>query len=173
MIVNRLFSKIHLTNKFCPSFFEIGTGKTGTLVAAIEEIVLSSTRGTVLVCASSNAACDEITERLLKVLVYGQMFRMYAITYNVQKISDEIKPICNLVDEQLCIPSLKFLSRFPVLICTLSATGCLSRAKKIRYGCGRYVEKIDPIQFSHIIIDECASTHETETMIPIAGKHFI
>lgn len=48
-------------------FFEItGTGKTKTLVAAIEQIVRTTDQN-VLVCASSNAACDEIAVRLLKV----------------------------------------------------------------------------------------------------------
>lgn len=145
------------------------------MVAAIEEIV-RSTAGTVLVCANSNAACDEITDRLINVLAYGELFRMYAKTYNVRKISDQIKPVCNLLDGKLRIPSLNFLSRFRVLICTLPATGCLSRATYERPQQGRrkrqryFTPQIDSIQFSHIIIDECASTHETETMIPITGK---
>lgn len=49
------------------SFSSKGTGKTRTIVAAIIQIVRSS-NNYVLVCANSNSACDEITERLLRVL---------------------------------------------------------------------------------------------------------
>lgn len=130
-----------------------------------------------LVCANSNAACDEITERLLNVLAYGEMFRMYAKTYNVRRISDQIKPVSNFHDGMLRIPSLGFLSRFRVLICTLPATGCLSRARneQRRERRGRYYHRqtTDSIRFSYIIIDECASTHESETLIPIAGERTI
>lgn len=124
-----------------------------------------------LVCANSNAACDEITERLLNVLVYGEMFRLYAKSFNVRKVSDKIKPICNLDEGKFRIPALKFLCKFRVLICTLPAAGCLTRAElnhsRRRQ---RYYEQQNSLQFSHIIIDESASTHETETMIPIAGE---
>lgn len=131
---------------------------------------------TVLVCANSNAACDEITERLLNVLPYGEMFRLYAKSFNVRKISDQIKPICNFHDGKCRIPSLKFLRKFRVLICTLPAAGCLARAEVDvpRRSRRRYYQSLpsiaDSIPFSHIIIDESASTHETETLIPIAGK---
>lgn len=142
------------------------------MVCAIEEIVRSTDSDTVLVCANSNAACDEITERLLNVLSYGEMFRLYAKSYNVRKVSDQIKPICNLDDGKFRIPALQFLCKFRVLVCTLPAAGCLTRAelsyprRQRRY----FPTQNNPIQFSHIIIDESASTHETETMIPIAGE---
>lgn len=131
------------------------------MVAAIEEIV-RTTNKSVLVCANSNSACDEITERLLSVLNFGEMFRIYAKSYDKRKINERIKPICNLLKDELRFPSLEFLYKFRVLICTLSTSGCLTRA------C--VDDSFDSGHFSHIIIDECASTHETVTLIPIAGK---
>lgn len=148
---------------FTHTFHSKGTGKTRTLVAAIEEIIRSSD-GSVLVCANSNSACDEIAERLLNVLNFGEMFRMYAKTYNVGKISKTIKPICNWSKHEFQFPSLKFLYEFRVLICTLSTAGCITRA----YESSDFNRR----HFSHIMIDECASTHETVTMIPIAGKYY-
>lgn len=54
--------------KMC--FIKLGTGKTKVIVAAIEEIVRNkATENFVLVCASSNAACDEIFERLMEVFL--------------------------------------------------------------------------------------------------------
>ncbi|XP_031626698.1 putative helicase mov-10-B.2 isoform X2 [Contarinia nasturtii] len=141
-------------------FGPAGTGKTRTIVAAVEEIVRSSEK-CVLVCTNSNAACDEITERLLKVLHSGEMFRMYAKSHDVRKISDNIKPICNYFKRKFLFPSLKFLYQFRVIICTLTTSGCMVRARdESTFNCHH---------FSHVIIDEAASTHETVTWIPVAG----
>lgn len=49
-----------------------GTGKTRTLIAAIQEIIRSSDKY-VLVCAASNSACDELCERLLNVLTVNEV----------------------------------------------------------------------------------------------------
>lgn len=138
-----------------------GTGKTRTLIAAIEEIV-RSTNKYVLVCANSNSACDEIAERLVNVLEFGEMFRMYAKSYDVRKISSNLKPICNWLKGEFHFPSMHFLNKFRVLVCTLTTAGCLSRARDDPY--------FSATHFSHIFIDESASTHEPITMIPIAGK---
>lgn len=90
------------------------------------------------------------------------MFRMYAKTHDNRKISDDIKPISNWCEREFQFPSLKFLYRFRVIVCTLSTAGCITRAYES--------PGFDSSHFSHIIIDECASTHETVTMVPIAGK---
>lgn len=134
-------------------------------MAAIEEIV-RSTDNNVLVCANSNAACDEITERLVDVLNFGEMFRMYAKSCDFKNVSDRIKPICNWKIDELNpkragfeFPSPIVLSRFRVLVCTLCTSGCLVRSTSNSFK-----------RFSHVIIDECASTHETMSLIPIAGK---
>lgn len=139
----------------------LGTGKTRTLVAAIEEIVRSSSKS-VLVCANSNSACDEIVTRLVGALEVGEMFRLYGRSYDVRKVSEKIKPICNWLKGEFRFPSLKFLYRFRVLVCTLTTAGCLARSTEN--------PQFSSSHFSHIIIDESASTHETVCMIPIAGE---
>lgn len=140
-----------------------GTGKTRTLVSAIEEIILHSSENAILVCANSNAAADEITERLLKVIDESQIFRMYAKSYSKNKIPNEIRKVCNINEEEIRIPCLKFLYEYRVLVCTLHTAGVLARARD------------DPDfksnHFSHVIIDEAACTHETVAMIAIAGKY--
>lgn len=148
-----------------------GTGKTSTLVAAIEEIVRSTNKA-VLVCANSNSACDEITERLVKVLHFGEMFRMYARSFDKRQISENIMPICNWIKGKFHLPSLEVLYKFRVVVCTLSTTGCIVRAaRNPRFGY-RKNPYFGCHHFSHIFVDECASTHETVSMIPITGKHF-
>lgn len=138
-----------------------GTGKTRTLVAAIEEIAKSSVQ-CVLVCANSNAACDEITERLLEVLNSEDMFRLYTPSYDARRLNKRIKAISNFNKDTFPTPSLDYLYGFRVLICTLCTAGNLVRA--------HLNSTFRPDHFSHILIDECASTHETMTWVPIAGK---
>lgn len=144
-------------------FGPAGTGKTRTLVTAVENIV-RSTNGRVLVCANSNAACDEFTERLLKVMNTKEIFRMYAKSYNIRNVSKEIIKCSNFKEGQFRIPKLKHLYTFRVVICTLLTAGCISRA------CGE--SDFNSAHFSHVIIDEAASTNETMTLIPIAGILF-
>lgn len=138
-----------------------GTGKTKTLVAAIEEIIRTTDKY-VLVCANSNSACDEITERLVDVLSEKKLFRLFSKSCNANQIKYRIKPICNYFQGNFKIPSLRFLYKFRVLICTLATAGCLARA--------RMDPAYDSNHFSYVIIDECASTHETMSLIAIAGN---
>lgn len=114
-----------------------------------------------MVCANSNAACDEIAGRLLKIFDNDIILRMYAKTYNQKNISKEIMKSCNFIKGQFRIPCLKFLYKFRIVITTLLTSGCLSR--------GREDIDFEPSHFSHIFIDEAASTNETTTLIPIAG----
>lgn len=137
----------------------IGTGKTRTLTAAIEQIVKSTDKN-VLVCAQTNAACDEIIERLLPILNNEEMFRMYARSFDAHKLKAEIEPYSNWVafkDSEFCYPSMTFILKFRVVVCTLCTAGVLSRSG------------IAPSHFDYIIIDECASAHETMSLIAIAG----
>lgn len=137
----------------------LGTGKTRTLVAAVEQIVLLTSKN-VLVCAQSNTACDEIAERLTAVLCEDELFRMYARTFDVCKLNPVLIPYSNWTGTEFHYPSLEFLYKFRVLVCTLCTSGTLTRGG------------ISPTHFSHIFIDECASAFETMSMIPIAGKIF-
>ncbi|KAG4069838.1 hypothetical protein HA402_009545 [Bradysia odoriphaga] len=134
-----------------------GTGKTKTIVAAIETIVRTTSKN-ILVCAHSNAACNEITERLAKVLTDTEMLRMLSVSQDKTDISSTLKPFCNLFDGKLNYPELSYLYKFRVLICTLSVSGCLVKA-----------HKSDPKHFGYVFIDECASACETMTLVPIAG----
>lgn len=156
--------EIHAILTILSTFFlSKGTGKTHTLVAAIEEIVRSSSK-CVLVCVNSNVACNEIAERLLKVLQPGEMFRLYAKSYNPGRISDQMKPICNWLDDEYHFPSLNFLYQFRVLVCTVAVAGYLTMAREDPHFKANH--------FSHVIIDECASNHESVTLMAIAGNNF-
>lgn len=133
------------------------------MVSAIEEIVKSSEDNYVLVCASSNIACDEIAGHLLNVFGKDEFFRMYAKSYNENNVNDQIESCSNFVKGQFRIPCLKYVYTFRIVVCTILTAGCISRARDNDHD-------FNSAHFSHIFIDECASTNETACLIPIAGN---
>lgn len=141
-----------------------GTGKTRTLAAAMEQIV-RTTKENIIVCAMSNAACDEITERLMKVLNEQEMYRLYAKSTKYMLHNTEMMRISNFDETGVFYPPLAYLYSFRVLICTLSTAGILARARA-----DKDVWKLD--HFGYVFIDEAASAPEPVTMMPILGKLF-
>lgn len=145
-----------------------GTGKTRVIVASIEEIIRDTQKQNfVLVCSSSNSACDEIFGRLLTIFDCNEIFRLYTVSHERKKVEERYIKFCNWDEETkaFTMPDLKYLYSQRVIICTLAVAGNLVRAN------GNVAFK--PDHFSHVIIDECASTHETLTMVPIAGEIII
>lgn len=114
----------------------------------------------------SNAACDEIADRLIDVLKETDMYRFYAKSYKHERISSRIKRVSNYNRDGIFYPSLAFLYKFRVIICTLCSSGCFTRARIDK-------EVWRPNHFDYVIIDECASAHETMCLVPIAGMVFL
>lgn len=114
----------------------------------------------------SNAACDEITDRLIDVLDETELYRFYAKSHQHTKISSRIGRVSNFGSEGIFYPSLEYLYQFRVFVCTLCSAGCLTRAR-----IDEQVWKAN--HFSYVFIDECASAHETMCLIPIAGNFYL
>lgn len=131
------------------------------MVAAIAEIV-RTTDDFILVTAHSNAACDEICTRLVDVLHAGELFRLYAKSFNEDNVNAKIKPFCNLYNGEFQFPSLAHLYQFRVVVSTLLTAGMLSRAREAD-------SDFDSGHFSRLFIDEAGCVHEPVSMIPIAG----
>lgn len=153
--------KIKLTH------LNLGTGKTRTLVALIEQIV-RTTNDNVLVCAMTNAACDVITEYLIDILNEGEFYRLYSISARHFNVSQRILKVANFRFENnkyvmpKKYPSLFYLYKFRVIICTSTMTGLFTRARIGRDWSAEH--------FQFIVIDECACAAEPISLIPIAGK---
>lgn len=145
-------------------FFVKGTGKTKTIVAAIQEIINANNEKCVLVCAQSNTACDEIADRLLSVLNTNQILRLYAKSVSIETISEKIRLICNIQNGKLKMPGLEYIYQFRVVICTLLMAGQIAQARQ-------QYNNFQPNHFSHIIIDEAASCQQTVSLCAIAGKN--
>lgn len=133
-----------------------GTGKTKTLVAAIESIVRHTDKN-ILVCAQSNAACDELSNRLSKCLKREEMFRLVSKSRDLDTIGTSLKMFSNLFGGELKIPPLEYICKYRVVICTLATASCLTRSQ------------CDATHFAYVIIDECASALETMALVPVAG----
>lgn len=102
----------------------------------------------------------------MQVLNKSQLLRFYPKSYSLQKIKPSLQKISNIYDGKLCIPQLSFFYGFRVIVCTLCTAGCFTRARAD-------YEVFNASHFSHVIIDESASTHETMTLVAIAGNFFI
>lgn len=139
-----------------------GTGKTRTIVGAIEQVVRTTNKN-VLVCAMSNSACDEIAERLANVLKNHEVFRMYAKSYRHSSVCETVKSISNWDNKFIRLPSLEQLYKYRVVCTTIATAGCFTRARVSK-------DIWRPDHFGYVFIDECASSSETMTWIPIAGK---
>lgn len=112
--------------------------------------------------SNSNAACDEITERLLQVLNPGDVFRLYSQSFDPMRVSEKIKPFCNLQKDGFLLPSLQFIYQFRVVVSTLITAGFMTRARGVD-------DNFDESHFSYIIIDEAACAQEQVLMCAIAG----
>lgn len=144
-----------------------GTGKTRVLVASIEEIIRDDrNENYVLVCSNSNAACDELFSRLLNIFDYNEIYRLYTTSHDPKKVKPEILKCSNWDSRPrtFTMPDLKFLYEFRVVVCTLAVASNLTRAN--------HSPAFKPDHFSHVFIDESCCTHETMTMIPIAGETY-
>lgn len=132
-------------------------------MTAIEVIVKSSEKS-VLICAQSNSACDELTTRLINVLPDGQILRLYAKSVSIESISDEIAHVCNINHGNIEMPSIQYIYQFRVVICTLLMAGQFTLAREKD-------NTFNPNHFDYVIIDEAASCQQTVSFCAIAGKN--
>lgn len=150
-----------------------GTGKSTTIIEAIAQIVALKPLSHVLVTVSSNSACDDIGNRLLKYVSKNKILRLYspAFDHKPEKISNVLQPISNFRDRFVCKcgkrscpeiqpcddPTYEEFYTSRVIVATLAS-------------CGRIVSAgVCPDHFDYIFIDEAASEKEQLTLVPIAG----
>ncbi|XP_078050465.1 putative helicase mov-10-B.1 isoform X2 [Augochlora pura] len=132
-----------------------GTGKTMTLVESICQIRKRHISKNILVCASSNAAADEITKRLLEFLPCKDIFRIYAPSRNWEDIDKNIQPTTNFVhDVCVFLPKDIFILKKIVIATLITCTRLASLNLKSNH-------------FSYVFIDEASQAIELMTLIPI------
>jgi helicase MOV-10 len=138
-----------------------GTGKTSTLVEAVAQILANKPNSKILISAQSNSACDEIGVRLLKHVSRTKIFRYYSASVlkrNVNDLNDQLLSISNIRNRRVHELSYEEFYHFNVVISTMVSSKRLHQAN------------IKQKHFDYILIDECASAIEPESLIPITGK---
>lgn len=112
-------------------FGPLGTGKTTVLVAAGCQIVQNHPGKRLLICPQSNSACDEIAERLLKLLSRGKILRLYSISLlrKIDELNAKIVSISSLHDNVENVLKMEELEHFQIVISTLVNSDRLRRAK--------------------------------------------
>uniref|UniRef100_A0A3P9J5U5 RNA helicase n=1 Tax=Oryzias latipes TaxID=8090 RepID=A0A3P9J5U5_ORYLA len=141
-----------------------GTGKTVTLVEAINQILKLNSSAHILACAPTNSACDVLCELLLSSCSSDQVYRVYAQSRDPASVSTPLlvsicRKHCNIDEKQDCfsLPKTEDLMTFGVIVTTL-------------YTAGRLVMVGVPVNhFSHVFVDEAGQGLESETVIAIAG----
>lgn len=144
-------------------YITAGTGKTATITEAICQLLRTMPKSRILVTATSNAAADELAQRLLKYLhnacyFHHNVYRLYAA--NLQREVTDPQLIANSNYNLSSLPEWQMLSRYRVIVCTLMTSGRLNLASPL--SCEKH--------FTHLFVDECGSATETAALIPIAGN---
>lgn len=136
-----------------------GTGKTSTLVEAIAQIWKLKPDARVLVTASSNFACNELTERLLNVVPKEDILRFFSKQAErmMSEMSFRLIECSNLNTGTYRLPSPEELYGSRIVISTLTSAGKLVQAR------------VKPNHFTFVFIDECGSATEASALVPIAG----
>ncbi|KAM9758598.1 putative helicase mov-10-B.1 [Menidia menidia] len=136
-----------------------GTGKTITLVEAINQINRATPSARILACAPSNSACDLLCERLMMRMSSNQLYRMNASSREPSTIPNKLLKYTNWDDRQGCFvfPEKEILMKYNVIVTTL-------------FTAGRLVTGGFPVgHFSHIFVDEAGQAAEPECVIAFAG----
>uniref|UniRef100_A0A3Q4GL09 RNA helicase n=1 Tax=Neolamprologus brichardi TaxID=32507 RepID=A0A3Q4GL09_NEOBR len=130
-----------------------GTGKTITVVEAINQVSKADPSARILACAPSNSACDLLCERLQVNMDSHQIYRVYASS------RDPNSKYCNWDEskDSFVPPQKEVTMKYKVVVTTMVTAG-------------RLVSGGIPVgHFSHVFVDEGGQAVEPECVIAIAG----
>lgn len=136
-----------------------GTGKTITLVEAMNQITRAQSSAHILSCAPSNSACDLLCERLMVHMDPHQVYRVYASSRDPSTVAQHLKNHCNWDETQdaFVFPEQDILMKYRVVVTTMVTAG-------------RLVSVGVPVgHFNYVFVDEGGQSVEPECVIAIAG----
>ncbi|XP_034724950.1 putative helicase mov-10-B.1 [Etheostoma cragini] len=136
-----------------------GTGKTITLVEAMNQVSRADKSARILACAPSNSACDLLCERLMVHMDPHRIYRVYASSRSPNSVPVNLLKYCNWDQklEAFVFPGIQILMKYKIIVTTLVTAG-------------RLVSGGIPVgHFSHIFLDEGGQAVEPECVIAIAG----
>lgn len=136
-----------------------GTGKTVTLVEAMNQVSRADPSAHILACAPSNSACDLLCERLMVHMDPYQIYRLYASSRDPRSVPKHLLKCCNWDQKQdgFMFPETKILMKYTIMVTTMVTAG-------------RLVSGGIPVgHFTHVFVDEGGQAVEPECVIAIAG----
>uniref|UniRef100_A0A8D3DC35 RNA helicase n=1 Tax=Scophthalmus maximus TaxID=52904 RepID=A0A8D3DC35_SCOMX len=136
-----------------------GTGKTVTLVEAMNQVSRADPSAHILACAPSNSACDLLCERLMVHMDPHQVYRMYASSRDPRSVPKQLLKYCNLdlAQDGFVFPEKEILMKHTIIVTTMITAG-------------RLVSGGIPVgHFTHVFVDEGGQAVEPECIIAIAG----
>lgn len=100
-----------------------GTGKTMTLVETIAQIWKNKRNANILVTTSSNAACDEIAERLIKYIPAKDLLRYFSKSNQRREELDLIQKVSNVGGNNKRTEYWEIFLSYRIVLCTLTTAG--------------------------------------------------
>jgi helicase MOV-10 len=102
-----------------------GTGKTSTITETICQLWKMLPTARILVTAQSNAACNEVGERLLKYLPKKDIYRLFARSFEekIKEVDEKLLKASNMVTRRHQYPEWSEFYSYRVIICTLCTSG--------------------------------------------------
>ncbi|KAI0747145.1 P-loop containing nucleoside triphosphate hydrolase protein [Daedaleopsis nitida] len=138
-----------------------GTGKTVTIVEAIQQILHLNPTARILACAPSNSAADILALRL-STLSTDELFRCNAAFRDPSSVPAQLVPYTFRQGNNYALPPLDTLAKYRVIVTT-----CINAAFAYNIG-------LPAGHFSHIFVDEVGQASEPEVMVaikPLALDH--
>ncbi|XP_054906170.1 putative helicase mov-10-B.1 [Poeciliopsis prolifica] len=136
-----------------------GTGKTITMVEAINQVTKADPSAHILACAPSNSACDLLCQRLKPHMSTYELYRMYAGSRDPNSVPKDLLKYCNWDEKQDCFvfPEKEILMKYKIIVTTL-------------FTAGRFVTGGVPVgHFSYVFVDEAGQAEEPQCIIAVAG----
>nr|XP_033482694.1 putative helicase mov-10-B.1 [Epinephelus lanceolatus] len=136
-----------------------GTGKTITLVEAMNQVSRADPSAHILACAPSNSASDLLCERLMVHMDPRRIYRVYASSRDPRTVPKNLLKNCNWDQKQdaFVFPEKEILMQYTIVVTTMVTAG-------------RLVSGGIPVgHFTHVFMDEAGQAVEPECAIGIAG----
>ncbi|KAF8916713.1 P-loop containing nucleoside triphosphate hydrolase protein [Mucidula mucida] len=134
-----------------------GTGKTVTLVEAINQLLSSDPDVRILACTPNNSAADILTEKLTHWSSM-EVFRLNSLTRKFKDLPKGLRSFSLYNDNNIfAMPTLEKVLKYRVVVSTCVSAGALD---------GLGVKKG---HFAWVFVDEAGQGKEPEVVIPIKG----
>lgn len=158
-----------------------GTGKTKTVCELVTQMAKDPEfRGSILLCAPSNAASDVLTDRLSAHFEPREMLRLNDCSRTFAEVPSQLLPYCFVKDNIFNLPAPQDLIKKKIVVTTCRDADILVKARLTNRDIASlqrdvtrmlypYHESSDtmPCHWLALVIDEAAQATEPETAIPM------